>query len=222
MSYSGYYQLNSNGTDLSGNSRHLTTAGTVVWTTAVFNYGMSVASGNNGLTVASNMGIVGGAATISMWYKPSSAPSFNYYGYMVSCTNTESDTGYDINYINVSGQLRLMYRRYVQGGSPGTENWIYYTYTLSTSSWYHFGLTYDGSSIVRAFLNGARVASSASNAGNGSGETSGFGLGLHRSGVQNSAGIYDECIVDGTCWTESYMKNYYNQAVGRYAPKARF
>jgi len=113
--------------------------------------------------VLNDLGVDGGACSISFWFKPASTPT---EAFVIVWSGAGSHVQYIFKYSDAgSGNDVLTFSRL-----RTSVAWDSITYTLSrlsTSTWYHVVLTYDGTN-TRIYLNGSLVAGPTSFSGNGS------------------------------------------------------
>jgi len=219
MAYTAYYRLNGDGVDAMG-AYHLTAYGTPTYPAGIF--GNSVALYRNSsqyMSIANTLGITNGNVTLSTWVKPLTAPTAGAYNTILYKGNDANDVEYKL-YYRASGTSNYLWflRNRNNVASQGPE----ILYTIPTTVWTNLIMTYDGTNVV-GYINGCYIGSAAA-AGNGSGTTPDqFSIGFNVAAFSNCFnGFIDETIVDTAVWTNTVVRNYYNQAVGRYAPKARF
>lgn len=190
-----YYKFNSGAltTDSSGNGYTLSNNNTVGETASgKFGYAADLGSSSNKyFSIANDIGITGGAITMSCWVKLNAEVSANKYDFF-NQGDASTFVDYHITYEYNSGTRRLVFRRIRRGVVANDVN---YNLTLGTSSWYHLVLTYDGTTL-RAFVNGAYVGGIASS-GNGSSGTSDItGIGADVSSGPPDANTYAFTLID--------------------------
>lgn len=203
-----YYRFESGAltTDSSGNGYTLTNSNSVTSSTGVFGGGadFGISNSNKSLTVTNNLGIDGGACTISAWVKLSSEISTDYFA-IVSQQSTTSKVKYAVVYNYNGGTRRIEFWRVKNGVSVDGPT---YTITLGTNSWYHIVLTYDATS-VRGYINGQFVGVAASS-GNGSAAVSSFlNIGCDDSGIRYFSGLIDDVSIFNTALCADQIKELY-------------
>src|SRR3990167_1312357 len=168
---------------------NLTNIGTTPFNAAKYNNGGDLGASNTTKWLkgaASTYGIVG-ATPISIvgW--------FNLY----TASGTQSllakreDTNVVSYIIEYDGTTLKFYRR-KHGVANETAT---YTVTLSTSTWYHVALTYDGTNI-RGYLDGSLVAGPTAASGDGSGTSeNAFRIGTEDADAQPSSAKFDDVAI---------------------------
>lgn len=146
-------------------SFHLTNSTGVAFVPAKYSNGPEGNGVAKNLFITNNLGIDGGAITVSCWVKPNSEISSGSWA-LWGQTSAASKVRYEIFYDYNGGTRRLTFNRVKnnvagQGGS--------YNIALGTSDFFLITLTYDGSTI-KGYVNGAEVASASAS---GSGATTG-------------------------------------------------
>lgn len=152
-----YYQLEGDGNDSSGNGFNL--SNTVSYVDGIYGKCASFA-GSTLLSISNDIGITGGAISISFWAKTTN-------GTKLSCVG-QGDSGTRIRYRVQYGTGSVTFTRIKDGVGV---NEVTYTASLGTG-WNHIVLTYDGAT-VRGYVNGiyqVQVGSS----GNGTSGASDF------------------------------------------------
>ena len=159
----GYWRLEADGTDSSGNGKTLASSGSPTYGAGVFGNGVTFPIETNILSIVDDLGVQGGACSISFWVKFASDIAS---GAINLCQQNDAGTvtGNCVSYEYNAGTRRLYFRRSkwnVAHQGP------YYNVALGTG-WNHIVYTYDGTN-VRGYLNGALVAGPTAASGNGSG-----------------------------------------------------
>lgn len=211
------YHLSST-TDFSGNNRHLTNNNTVGFVAGRFgncaDFGAS--NTNKSLLIASDLGITGGAITISGWYKQQTEIGSGSQIFTIQKDGASGNTHtyYIIRYEYNSGTRRIFIGR----GKVGVgEQGINHTITLGTANWYHLALTYDTTNVT-AYINGNIVGTPTAASGNGSIPTvDGFCIAADTDGVTLPSSIFaDEVMVSSTALTANQIRTMYALGVGKY------
>lgn len=135
--------------------------------------------------ILNDIGISGGNVTLEGWFKLESTPSDTVGYAIVQQMDAGTNVWYQIYYYNDGGTMRLFFDR-VRAGVADARATI--TTTLTTGTWYHVALTYDGTNL-RSYLNGS-LGTTVVASGNGSGTNSNDHL---------SVGIMQS--VDNSSWT---------------------
>lgn len=218
-----YYRFESGAltTDSSGQGKTLTNVNTAVDGTGVYGGAVDLGSTNSTkyLYIANDLGITGGACTVSIWVKNNSDIGSGAWKFW-----TQGDAGtfvdFQVAYEYNSGTRRLQFRRIRRGTSTAE---FAYNLTMGTSNWYHIVQTYDGTT-VRGYVNGAYVGSVASSGNGASNTVDGFNVGADgsdQSGGTLSAycsSIFDDVAVFDTALSADQIKELYE---GRYLGELR-
>ena len=223
MAYRAVYHLNGDGIDASGNGYNGTVVGGTFNVSGKFNqcYSGVSGAGTNYMTAPTGAGLPYYSGTMSIWVSIASQFTASYRamcGYALS-TGT-SGVNSDLYYGTASGTVVIRFEpSYLAGlGNGGCD----YAVTLTTGTWYHVVGTTD-SSWSYLYLNGKLVKQATNTVGTYANVVNRLVVGNnHAVSAYNWWGNLDEAIFDNVTWSASQVRNYYNQAVGRYAPKARF
>lgn len=165
-------------------SNTLTNVNTVTYGTGKINNGADFGSTNSDrlLGNASNLGITGGAVSISVWFKISTQPSSGDTQSIIRLSENTNKTDVSIRYINTGGTYTLEFGR---GKNGVGDNTIVRTGQLTTDVWYHAVLSYNATTLY-GYFNGTEV-SNTSASGSGSGANPNY---LTVGGHYNSALSY--------------------------------
>lgn len=166
--------------------------------------------------ISNNLGITGGAITISTWIKMRTEIAGG-----VQTIALQGDAGVDVNYIVTyeynGGTRRIGFNRQKQAVS---NNIRYGNATLGTSSWHHVVLTYDGTNLA-GWLDGTQIASNLATSGNGSaaavsdlilGADQGQNAYNYLNAYQDETAIYNRAI------SPTEIAELYNSGVGKQYP----
>jgi len=188
--------------------------GTTGYVAALINNGVDYGTANSTkyMRAASDVGITGGAITISTWIKMRTEIAS-----ATQCIALQGDAGVDVNYIITyeynAGTRRLGFNRQKQALS---NNWTYGSATLGTASWHHVVLTYDGTNLA-GWLDGTQVASNLATSGNGGsaavdqvflGHDDGQFAATYLSAYQDETGIWSRALTSGE------ISSLYNSGAG--------
>lgn len=216
-----YYKLDESSGNASGSigTNTLTNYDSSAFSNGKINNGASFGSYNTtkSFYTANNLGINGGAITISAWFKPDTLA--NGQGtYIVFQGDSGTNVNQMIYYDNNAGTYRLWFNRQRQNVA---NDGVLTNYTLTVGNWYHLVYTYDGSNI-KGYINGNLFVGPTSSSGNGSaggGSQMSIG-GYYAYGAQykNSVGATDEVGVWSTALSSTEIYNLYNQGIGRQYP----
>jgi len=204
-----YYKL-SDVNDSGPSGFNLTNYGTTTFVTGKYvNCSNHVRASSQYLQVANNLGITGGACTISLWYNPLIAPGANLYHAIAIQYDTTTKTEYSIYYRDNGGTKQIWMTRTRCGVvSDGPD----LPYTMAVGTWYHLCVTYNATS-VQGYVNGVPFGTAVASSGNGSGTISSlFNIGYNYPSYENYCdGKIDEVIVFSRAWTAQEVYNYYQQ-----------
>ncbi len=183
-----YYRMED--TSDSKGSNSLTAVGTPSSVTAKFNNGYSY-DGSSYHHTNSNMGINGGAVTISGWIKLNSRPGSGSTWYMASQFNSSSKVEYDFWFTNTSGTYSVSVNR---GKSGVSDNPVSTNFDLGTTSYHFLALTYDGT-YLRGYLDGESFGSLATSGSGSGGSVNDFVLGAAYNGTSKADAVWDDMAV---------------------------
>jgi hypothetical protein len=230
MSTVAYWRLNGDGLDYSGNGYTVTgTASDVNLTYGTGKYGQCT-SGMTGVSTCfwnGTNGLVANTFTMMAWV------NMKVEGALFGIVNNNTKRSY---YFKVYNSNQFVSGAFDKTGTTTsyTGHWheIGHAYAEGTSSllnkWYHVAYSVTNASST-CYVNGSKLPTVADlTAPNGTVTFTCAGVSLH--GTRDYGdwigsilyGRMDEVILDNTAWTAAQLKNYYNQAMGRYAPKIRF
>jgi len=192
-----YYKLDEssgNATDTVG-GYNLTNNNTVAYASAKINNGADFGASNSTkyLSTNNNLGIDGGAISMSCWVKVTTAPS-NAIHTILSQGGSSSDVQYKLEYRDNGGTKSVRFRRDRVGTSNQGSD---YAYDLGTSNYHHLVLTYDNTNL-KAYINGTLVDTVACS-GNGSSSTGFFNIGRddgssYFSGLVDEVGVWNDAL----------------------------
>lgn len=222
MAIKGYWKLNGNSNDYSGNGNNGTDTNI---TYSQGNGKLGQAAAFNGTTSEINCGTsstlqISGAGTVSCWFNLTafSTSSTWYYISQLICKGlqvTGSQLCFDLS-IRAGASKSLYFGTY--SSALGDKAAVYsFTSEISTGNWYHVCGTYDGVTI-KLYLNSKLVASTLFS---GVFQTSSAPTCIGR--FYNSAGLndkrlfngkIDEVIIDNTAWSPAQIKNEYARVLG--------
>lgn len=156
-----WYNLESDGTDEYTNGYNLTVTGSPSFATGKIGNAVSVVA-NKYLSLADTWGIDGGNMSFSAFVKITTAPGLNVFYPLVGQFNTTSDVAYNIYYRDSGGTKQV---RFVRTKDSVADQEVTVNITLTTNTWYHLVMTYNGTQI-EGFIN---TASQGTQAASGSG-----------------------------------------------------
>lgn len=200
--------------DSSGNGFNLTNTGTVTFPTGFLNNG-AITSSSKYLSISNDFSINGATTTIGGWRRLDSAPASNQQINLFALNDTTTDTTIDINYFNDAGTNKIRFRRRRIGSA---DDAITVATTLTTGTWYHFLLSYDGATL-EGFLNNVSQGTQSSS-GNGSFAVSAdafvINANINESGTVERywSGIADEVFIADTILSSDIRSAIYNSGTG--------
>ena len=212
----GFWKLDeTSGTryDETDNSYDLTDLNTVLYDTGkIGNAAKFQAANSEYLSIADDLGITGGAISISLWVKNLSEISANTYTFALQ-QDDGVDVYYSIQYVYNGGTRLIVFRRTKCGVAV---QGISYTATMGTSDWYHLVLTYDNTNIKGYVNNSLKDTVAAS--GNGTGTNAdAFYIGGFGTANYYASSLIDEVIVWNTALTAAEVSTVYGITEYKYA-----
>lgn len=199
-----YYRL-ANVNDSSPNGFNLSASGSPTYVAGRFGNAVRLATGSDFVSIANDLGITGGACSISFWMKMESEISAgNSY---IQQTDGGLNVGHSILYEYNAGTRRLYFRRSrwnVVHEGP--------TYNVSLGTvWHHIVYTYDGTN-VRGYLDGALVAGPTAASGNGS--AAGSDLFTLVGNTGSNPTLFDDVAVFNRALTATEVLNIFSNKQG--------
>lgn len=209
-----YYRLESGAltTDSSAGGHTLTNTNTVGEGTGKFGVcaDFSATNSNKDLRVTSDLGITGGAISISAWVKITTAPTSTNIACIAAQSDTGTNTEYYIRYYNNSGTLQLEFFRGKRGVG---DNRVTVNHTLSTTAFTHVVLTYDATNIV-GYINGVNVGTTAASGNGSSGSSDCFSIGeILGFNTWYLSGLVDDVAVFNRALTSDEITSLYKTGV---------
>ncbi len=163
--------------------------------------------------LSTNLGITTGNISFSWWIEPKTLPSSGNSEMMI-WKGSMANVQYTIFLNNNGGSQRI----YIDHQNTGVGDYsCFYNATMSTTSWTHLVLTYDGF-LERFFVNGTQVvACVASGAGSGGGVDR-FALGADNQGAPSSFydGLMQSVYIFNRNLSQSEITALYNSAAPNY------
>lgn len=173
---------------------------------------------NKALYGANTYGITTGAWSASFWVKfqtqPTSGNSMEFFSKIYNAGSTNYNLT-RLHYENQSGTFVLNFQNYY--GNNYTPS---VTTTLSNGTWYHFVITYDGSTMT-LYKDGSSIASGSLTAGTVAGDsnTSKIALGIAHDLSSRPASVYlDELGIWTRALGSSEVTSLYNSGSGSFYP----
>jgi hypothetical protein len=190
----------------------LTDTNTTPSTTGNWNRAASTTLANSEkLTISNDLGITGGAITISAWIKLPAEITTGSFGFI-----TQGDAGVDVNYTMGyeynGGTPRIFFNRQRQNTS---NNVINHTVSLGTT-WHHLVLTYNGTTL-EGYLDNVSVGTLSTSGNGASAGVDAFVIGQDSSGYLGSGystAYYQDVSVYNTALTTTQISRLYNSGLG--------
>jgi RHS repeat-associated protein len=202
-----------NANDLSGNGYNLTNNNGIAFNPGkLTNAADSGANNTNkSLSLASALGNTGATTSIFFWVNVTTPPGTNQTVDLTSLSNALHHTYFYMTYRDTAGTKQLDFSRAKPGVGGGPD--VLFSYTLTTGTWYHVGLTYDGNTLT-AYVNGA---SQGTDTGSGDGVTEGDNFYLFTSRNNNTlfSGLMDEVVITNNVLSSSTISSLYNSGSGK-------
>lgn len=208
-------------------SNTLTNTNTATYVAGKINNGVNlVRASSQYLTVANDISIQGGAVSISCWINATSIPSTND-GQSPGASNNHTaisigDAGTNTKVsivLNRNSNLNyVLFSRMKE--NVDVQNLAYQT-TLSTSTWYHLVMTYDGATIT-GYVNGSSVGTASASGSGSSGTTDYFNIGSGQNNTPAFSAFFDGKIDEVGVWsraiTSGEVTQLYNSGAGLQYP----
>ncbi len=214
-----YYELEN--TDDSHGDNDLTNVNSVAFNTGKIGNAADFSSTNSNkiLHKNSNLGITGGNITLSAWVKIATQPGIDEFQTIVRQSENTNKTHYNIGYHRLGGTYGLWFARSKNGVA---DEPIYVDGQLTTDTWYHVALTYDGTTL-RSYKN--TVSENRLASGNGTGSNPNYiTIGAHYNVDINYffplKGLIDEVGIWSRALTVDEITALYNGGNGRTYPLA--
>lgn len=207
-----YYKLEDT-TDSSGGGNTLTNNNSVTFIPSKFNLGASLGTSNTNksLSRASNLGIDGGAVTISCWARIlTQVPSSSNYALVSLVSIGSTNTSYTIYYFESAGVKYLAYLRLKVGV---TNEGPALSKELDLTTFNMFTLTYDATN-VRGYFNGILVGGPTAASGNGSASLANqFDIGRTADSLNYASAVVDDTVVLNRAASADEIKDMYNSGL---------
>lgn len=189
-----YYKLDEtsgNAVDSSGNGYTLVNTNGVTFSAGKINNGADDGAGNTTkkLSIADNLGIAGGAITISGWVKLNSEPGVGVTRMFFSQTDATTDSDVYLTYINQAGTYKINAARHLYGVSDTSVTAT--VAAFGTSSYHHIVLTYD-TTTLRLYCDNVFMGSIAASGSGISAAISSFDIGYNPRFASYGESKYDE------------------------------
>ena len=206
-----YYRLED--VNDSKGSFNLTNVNSVTFTSAKYGNGANLGASNSNkyLTVANDLGITGGAITISLWVKLLAETSADDY-FLAVQQDDSVDVDNGISYNHGGGSQTVTFRRNKANVQVQTATWS--SGALGTANWTHLVYTYDATNI-RGYANGVLVAGPTAASGNGDGTNADmFRIGANRVAGEFSSALIDDVAVFTRALTAAEVSTLYTEGGG--------
>lgn len=209
-----YYKLEVGALTTDEKATYTLTNTNTVGDTASGKYGgaadFSAANSDKFLVTTDNLGIDGGAMTMTGWFKIRAEPGSGVSYMCFNQANQTSDTEFYLRYTNSGGTLRLEGVR-DQVGIGGVT--LIHNVTLGTTDWHHIVLTYNATTL-EMYLDGVLVDSDPASGNGNSNPAAGFSIGASINAGGNFASYYaDDVAVFDTGLSEAQILELYNPPV---------
>ena len=172
---------------------NLTNNNTVAFNAAKFNNGADTgaANANKSLTAASDLGIAGGAVSISLWVNITSAPS-NSQQDLFSQTDAGTNTRYTIRYSDTAGTKTIHFLRTKVGVGDEEET---VAQDLGTGTFHHLVLTYN-TTVIEGYYDGASTGTTTASGDGSAGGVDGVTIGTAAgAGGSFFSGLIDDVVL---------------------------
>jgi len=197
----------------------LADTGSVSNTTGLISNAASFVLGSSQtLSIANDLGITGGAISISLWVKLRNEIASGIWGFAM-----QGDAGVDVHYFMGYDYNAGTRRVYVNRQRQNTSNNLIQTNTtLGTSTWHHIVLTYNATTL-EGYLDGTSFGTLGTS-GNGAGSgVDIFQVGQESSGYSGGTGGYCDANIDEVgVWsraiTSAEVTELYNSGSGKAYP----
>lgn len=159
--------------------------------------------------VLNDLGITGGTITIEAWINPESTPASNVVYTVAQQMDAGNQVSYRLDYLNNAGTPELRVARVRAGIANNQDEYIV---TLSTATWIHVVLVYDGTNVKlwTAPPAGSHTerASVASTGNGGVSQNDHFSISIADSGdndewTPNTTTVWDGLIDDVRVWSDA-------------------
>lgn len=216
----GYYQTETNWTDLSGLGNNFTnisaSAPTFITGGRFSKCAHFVKTSTQYAGTGNSMSIDGGTITMCCWARITGQPAGGAWFNFIFQANATSKTVYYINYMGTGPVLR--FSRYKGGG---TDQQADYSTTLTPAVWYHVCLTYDLTNVV-GYLNGVQVATIPATGSGTVSQGTGFFASYPNAPCACLNGDVDEILCFTRVWSAAEVYNYYQQYASAMVAGANF
>lgn len=197
-------------------TKDLTNTGTCAFNAAKVNNGVDSGSSpsNKYLTISNDLGITGGAISVSCWAKHTAAYGANAQQALFYQADSSTFVGYMAVFgTDGSSAGRVGFCRVRQGIA---EDFLYSSQTINTSTFYHLVLTYDGTTL-KGYFNGSEVVSSARSGSGSSNASDKFEImkQTDNGGLYQFEGLVDEVGVWNRALTTTEITDLYNAGSGQ-------
>ncbi len=205
-------------TDSSGNSFNLTNTGSVAFNAGKLSNAADTGASNSTkyLSVANNLTLFTATGTITLggWFNFTTLPTGTQVQTLFYHGNSVENCYEVIDYYANSGSPLLRYYRNCNGGALDGYN---KSVSLSTGTWYHAALSWDGSSKrLRSWYNGAQDNQTIGTSGTGTGGVpSEAGIFEQSTGSALMSGLADEVFFLNKEISTTTMSSIYNGGSGK-------
>lgn len=213
ISYWKLDESSGNAADAHG-SNTLTNNGAASYTPALINNGITFGTPNitKYLSIASDLGITGGAMSVSMWVKMLVEPASNTSDFLFFQADAGTIVGNFMRYEDSSGTKRLKFERLRSGVADDTFT---YNITFGLSNFYHVVYAYSGTNLI-GYVNGSNIGNVNSSGNGSSSQTDLFRIGASDGAVPS--GLLDAIVDEVGVWsrqlTSDEVTSLYNGGAG--------
>lgn len=211
QSLKAYYRMEAGAltTDSSLNGNTLTNTGTVADGVGKFGGAADFGSAdaNKALSIASGLGITGGAITMVGWFNISTALASGAYYYFINQADAGTHVENFLYYNNNAGTKRVGVERQRAGTSTAQ---VFYNIDLGTATWYHIAYVYDLTNVY-LYINGVQLTSVASSGNGTAGGTDLMAIGAYYADLtaNNLLGLADDVAIFSRALSVAEINNLY-------------
>ena len=169
-------------------------------------------TGGRWLSIANDLGITNGNASLSCWGQVKTAPTGSETQTMIRKSDGGTFVSYTIRYQKSGANLQVLWVRERVGVADDAFTEVV---TLTIDTWFHFVLTYDGTD-VEAWRNGSAKGTVGSTGDGGSSVGDQFVLMSHLAG--SAANIWKGLVDEAGVWSkqlaDAEVAHLYNSGTG--------
>lgn len=201
-----YYTLDSTANDSTANANNGTLIGSPSYATGKINNGISLNGSSQYVTVSDAASFNVAAMSQFAWV------NYNAFGGAYNTAIIKGDsTNYEQLIVKSNGKLAV----YIQTSAGPTKNYDGTgSHTLTTGTWYHIGWTYDSTSGLIGYVNGASDATVSAGVALTAISGTTLKIGADPSNSRYSNAIIDEVGIWGRALTSTEVSQLYNSGAG--------